>query len=88
MNNDNPYNNFRKDLGQELRRLRHEKGWTREDACAQFNIPNPMMLDRIEKGKSKRFFFSLRLIQKYGKKVKFLLSDNDDAEAGQLPQQN
>lgn len=86
MSCDNPYNNFRKNLGSELRRIRHEKGWTREDACAYLNLPNPMMLDRIEKGKSKHFFLCLRLIQKYGKKINFLLID-DETQAEEIPQQ-
>lgn len=82
MSKNNPYDDFRKDLGDALRRLRYEKGWSLEESAEYFNIRNPQILDRIERGCSKHFFLTLRLINRYGKKISFsLINMAEESEA-------
>lgn len=76
----NPYQIFRKELGEEFRRIREEKGWSREEAAAFLQLRHAGVVENVERGRNKRFYLMFHLAAKYGKKISFILTDISEAE--------
>lgn len=56
---------FRHDIGAELKRQRLKRGWSVEQAVEKFNLGHPLVLERVERGASQRFYLIFALIAFY-----------------------
>lgn len=68
------YKSFRQNIGAELKKQRLALNWSLEQATQEFNLGNPQVLERIERGASKRFFLIFALIGSYGCKLEIRLT--------------
>lgn len=69
------YNEFREQLGAELKCVRLEQNLTLEEAANLFNQPHKNLITDIECGRSKRLFLIFVLCALYGKHLKIELVD-------------
>lgn len=69
------FDEFRKGIGTELKRVLLEKNLTLEEAVALSNRPNKNLINNIELGRSKSLFMIFALCALYGKHLRIELVD-------------
>lgn len=69
------YFSLRQAIGEELKRVREEKGLSLEQVTEQTNLNSVKILERIENGRNRFIFLIFRLINFYKKRIKIELVD-------------